>query len=119
MSKRNLKRIFASLNVVIAILAVGSCSVSFSGPSAIRISNTSGSYTIGHVNITTHNSSSWGSDLLAPGVITPGGAVSFELDPGYYDVWVTDTTPYDAYAYDVRVSDGSTTTLHFNGTTLQ
>jgi hypothetical protein len=119
MLKRNLKRIVASLIVVIAILAVGSCSVTFSGPSYIRISNTSGTYTLAHLNITTHNSSSWGSDLLAPGVITPGTALSVQVDPGYYDVWVTDTTPFDAYAYDVRVTEGNTTTLHFNGATLQ
>ena len=119
--KKNLKRIVVSLVVVIVVLAIGACSVTVSGPSSIRISNTSGIYTLGHVNITDHNSTNWGSDLLAPGVITPGTAVRFEVNPGYYDVWVTDTTlpPYDAYAYDVQVTSGNTTTLSFNGATLQ
>ena len=116
--KRSLRRrIFIGLIVAAAILAIGSCTIS--GPSYIRISNTSGSYTLAHVNITGHSSSNWGSDLLTPGVITPGNAQEFQTNPGFYDVWVTDTTPYDVYAYDIQVTAGNTTTLNFNGTTLQ
>jgi hypothetical protein len=116
--KRNLRRrIFFGLIVAAAIVAIGSCSIP--GPSFIRISNTSLSFTLSHVNITGHSSTNWGSDLLTPGVITPGNAQEFEVNPGFYDVWVTDTTPYDAYAYDVQVTQGGTTTLIFNGATLQ
>jgi hypothetical protein len=120
--KRNFtRRIFLLLAVGLLILALGSCTVNISGGgSAIRVSNNS-SYTIAHVYITDHNSSVWGVDLLYPSAIGPGGSVDFQVNPGNYDVQVIDTTlpPYAAIAYNVLVTNGNTTTLYFNGATLQ
>jgi uncharacterized repeat protein (TIGR02543 family) len=104
---------FTMGNVGITLYAVWSVS-----PSYIRISNTSGIYTLAHVYITMHSSSSWGGDLLSPAVVTPGNFIDFQVGVGNYDVWVTDTTPYDAYAYNVAVAAGTVAVLYFNGTTL-
>jgi len=114
--KNRMKYLVVGLLVGLAIISIGSCTLP--SPSYIRISNISGVYTIAHVNITGHNSGTWGSDLLTPDVITPGSSMSFGVNPGNVDVWITDTTPYDIYAYGVAVTPGYTTTLYFDGTTL-
>jgi hypothetical protein len=118
--KRSLRRrIVVGVIVVAAILAIGSCSIP--GASYIRIVNSpSSSYTIAHVYIVNHGSSTWGSDWLAPSVITPGNAVDFQVNPGSFDVDVTDTgvTPFDSFAYSVQVFSGNRTTLYYNGSTL-
>lgn len=120
--KGNLKkRLVVSVIVLTAILAIGSCTVSVSGPSYIRISNTSPTYSITHANIVNHNSGTWGNNLLAPYVISPFSAANFEVNPGFYDVWVTDNTypiAFNWYVYDVQVTSGNTTTLYYTGTTF-
>jgi hypothetical protein len=117
--KRNFRRrIFLFLAVGLLILGIGSCSVTVSGSSSIRVSNTSGTFTLSHLYITPHSSSNWGNDLLSPGVISPGNSATFGVDPGVYDVRVIDTTPYTATAINVYVNSGNTITLYFNGTTL-
>ena len=116
MKRSLLRRIFLSLIVVGAVVAIGSCTLS--GPSGIDIANISSTYTLAHVYITNHSSASWGSDWLSPDVIVPGGSASFDHSPGFYDVSAIDTTPYTVYAYSVQVRSGKTVTLFFNGTTL-
>jgi hypothetical protein len=115
--KRSLvKRIFAILIVVCAIVAIGSCSIA--GSSIIEVANTSSIYTIAHVYITRHSSTIWGNDWLSPDVIVPGSSALFDVSPGLYDVSVVDTTPYTAFVYSVEARDGDTVTLFFNGVTL-
>jgi hypothetical protein len=119
MNRKIRNRLIRGLILGLLVLAIGACTISIS-QSYIRVANTSSVYTLAHVYITPHSSTSWGSDLLSPAVLTPGSSGDFQLSAGNYDVWVTDTTqpPYDAYAYSVAVGAGSTSVVYFNGTTL-
>jgi len=112
------KNLIRSIVLVLLVVAIGSCTVMVSTPSYIRISNVSNTFTLGHIYITPHNSSVWGSDLLSPNVLLSGESITFQVDAGQYDVMVTDTTPYDAYAYDVAVASGATVILYFDGVNL-
>jgi hypothetical protein len=117
--KRNLiKTVFFTLVVLAAVLAIGSCSISITGASYIRIANISGSYTLSNVNITGHNNLSWGPELLAPAHIAPGNSGDFQANAGLYDIWVTDTLGVDAKLYGVQVTSGDTTTVYYDGFTL-
>src|SRR5690349_3490082 len=112
------KYLVRSLLLGALIVAIGSCSIQVTVPSDLRVTNSSSTYTLAHVYITQHSSSVWGPDQLSPNVLLPGESAKWSVDPGSYDVWVTDTTPYDAYAFGITVSSSSTTTLYFDGVNL-
>ena len=112
------KHLARSLILGLLVLALGTCSIVVTTPSYIRISNASSIYTLAHVYIAAHVSSVWGSDKLYPNVLTPGSSASFQVNPGYYDVLVTDTTPWDAYAYNVEAASGTVANLYFDGIDL-
>jgi hypothetical protein len=117
--KSSRRRAFiAFLLVGLLAFALGSCTIVVTSPSYIEISNISGIYVLAHVYITPHNGASWGYDLLAPSVVYPGEYVLFEVEPGNYDILVTDTTPYNASQSNVLARAGYTTVSYFDGVYL-
>jgi hypothetical protein len=98
------------------LVLTGSCVI---GKSFIRIVNTSsglGAVDITTVNIDPAGGSVWGADLLTGSSrILPGGSLSFEVDPGNYDVHAVDTSgTWGASAFNVLVFEGETVSLNYD-----
>jgi hypothetical protein len=96
------------------LVLAGSCEIA--GKSFIRIVNAVGTADISVVNIDPTGSHVWGPDLLTGSSrILPGSSLSFEVDPGNYDVRAVDTSGTNyATAVNVLVFEGETVSLHYD-----
>ena len=116
-----------SATVLLVLLLTSSCFIfleddleeELEEDSYIEIYNSTGIWTVDFVYIVPAGASSWGTDKLGSFEwIDHNDTRSFLVDPGSYDVMVTDDVDDDYDIYDVYVEAGETVTLEYNGFSL-
>ena len=115
-----MKRYLLVLAVVLAILlSIASCLIVVEDRDGhIEIFNDTTTYEIRIVYIRESGTINWGSDWLGSDIIEPGETVTFDVDPGTYDVQVIDDWSDSYQESDVYVSAGITVTLIYDGFSL-
>ena len=111
-----------TLGILVILLMLGSfmgCSL-FAPSGTIRIANTSSLFDILIVAIEAAGTTDFtdSDDLLGSDTIGPGHYADFTVEPGSYSVYILDDFFDEYYKTPVTVTDGGTTTLNYNGTSL-